>query len=307
MIVRPLLATAALAACSSSKTSPDAATLRPGVEDSSQTYKGTPDPHESAFWTAVRSADDSGRATAVTDMTADVTADPTNGYSDFLIGASYFMPPNSVLAALANGTQPPQFQPSPDAVPHLQAGLSHLTDPFYLGFDGGLLAAMQLAGGDTTDGQATFATAAMNNRAATGFIKVLLDLQQQNPAQALADMYGLLDYCNGGALDRSGADAAAYVQKQNSGALVHRECYSGFFAPHGSSGELLVLADLQAVNGNAQAASAYFTALQGTSDYATWPLKPYVERRIAGQQPADPRVVAGIASTCGTCHTDTLP
>jgi hypothetical protein len=303
-----LLAAAAIAGCGSSNTtSADApASLRPGVDDSSQVYMGTPDADESAFWTAVRGADDTGRAAAVTQLMADVTSDPTNGYSEFLVGASNFMPPNTVLAAIASGTQPPQFQPNPAAIPFLMQGLANLTDPFYLGFDGGLLGSMELAGGDVADGGPTLATAAMNNHAATGLIKVIGDLQQQMPAAALADMYALLDYCNGGAQDPNGGDAASYVAKQNAGSLVQRECYSGYYAPHGSSGEILILADLQALNGNATAATAYYTALQSVTDYSTWPLKPVVERRIAGTQAADIGSVTLITSTCATCHTNAL-
>ncbi|HUJ61822.1 MAG TPA: hypothetical protein VLX92_25130 [Kofleriaceae bacterium] len=300
----------AAAGCSSSssKTAADApAPLRPGVEDSSQVYMGTPDPDESAFWVAVRGADDTGRAGAVTQLQADVAADPSNGYSEFLIGASYFMPPNSELAALAAGTAPQPFQPDPAAIPYLKQSLGNLTDPFYLGFGGGLLGELEIAGGDPADGGQTFATAAQHNHAATDFMTVIGDLQMQDVAKALADMYTLLEFCNDGPLDHQGGDAAAYVAKQNAGALVHRECYSGYYAPHGSAGELLILADLQALNGNTAAASNYYHALAGVSDYSTWALEPLVERRLSGAQPADLGTLAVITSTCATCHTTALP
>ena len=45
-------------------------TLRPGVEDSSQSYKGTPSAAESAFWEAVRNGDDTGREEAANKMRA---------------------------------------------------------------------------------------------------------------------------------------------------------------------------------------------------------------------------------------------
>ena len=105
----------------------------------------------------------------------------------------------------------------------------------------------------------------------------------------------------------TGSDAAAYVAKQNAGTLVHRECYSGYYAPHGSSGELLILGDLAALTGATQAATAYYTAAQGTSDYSTWALQPLVERRLSGAQPAQLSTEVLVASTCATCHTNTLP
>jgi len=305
MLARYALMPAAFG-CSSSTSTPDAPVLRPGVEDSSQTYMGTPNANESAFWTAVRDADDTGRAAAVEQLSSDITADPSNGYSEFLIGASYFMPPNTILSALANGTQPPQFQASPAAIPILQQSLGNLTDPFYLGFSGGLLGFMLMQGGDIADGQQAFATAVPFNHAATGFMKVIADEVQHNPSGALDDMYALFEFCNGGSLDRTGAEAASYVAKMNSGALAHRECYSGYFAPHGSSGELLVMADLHALNGNQQAATAYYNAVKSTSDYATWALQPLVQRRVSGAQPADLGTTTLVTGSCVTCHTDKL-
>ena len=302
-----LIATAA--ACSSDDgSSPDATPpLRPGVEDSSQSYKGTPDAAEMAFWNAVSGGDDTGRAAAVQQLQADLAADPTNGYSAFLIGASAFMPPTSTAQALAAGSSAPPYQTDAQtAVPALKQGLPNLQDPFYLGFDGGLLSELELSGGDPADGGPTFAAAVMNNHAATGFISVIGDLFQQQPQTALGDMYKLVEFCNGGAVDHAGADAAAIVAKQNAGGMVHRECYSGFFAPHGSEGLMLVLGDLQAVNGNATAAEAYYQAAQQATGYATWPMKPIVERRLSGAQAADPATLAQITSTCATCHVSNL-
>jgi hypothetical protein len=302
--------TALAAGCSSSKHADvdSAGPLRPGVDDSSQAYQGTPDADESAFWVAVRNGDDTGRASALTKLQADVTDDPTNGYSEFLIGASSFMPPTSQVEALANGTAPGPFMPSPaPAVPYFKAALSHLTDRFYLGFDGALLGETELAGGDPTDGLPTLQTAAQNNPAASTFIKVIGDLEQGSASTGLTDMYMLFDFCNGGAVDQSGADAMAYVGKMNAGALVHRECYSGYYAPHGSPGELLVMAELEALNGDTTAANAWLAAVQSATDYATWPLKPYVERRLSGAQAVSGQTVALIAATCGTCHLNAMP
>jgi len=301
---------AAVSGCGSSPnpTGVDAApSLRPGVDDSSLVFMGTPNADESAFWTAVRDADDVARATAVTQLKADVAGDPTNGYSEFLIGASSFMPPNTVLSALASGAQPPAFQPDLTAVPILQEGLANLTDPFYLGFDGALLGAAELAMGDTVDGGPTFATASAYNHEASAFVTLLGDLQMQDAASALTDMSAFYELCNGAPVDQGGNDAGSYGAKQNAGALAQRECYSGYYAPHGSSGELLIMGDLQALNGNAQAATAYYNATQSASDYSTWVLAPLVEQRLSGAHPADLPTLGAIASACATCHTNQLP
>src|SRR5262245_18864404 len=110
-LVIPLV-TLSLLGCGSDAGS-GAAPLRPGIEDSSQSYKGTPSAAESAFWVAVRGGDDTARAEAVNTMRADVQRDPaTYGYSAFLSGANSFMLPTALLRAQAAGTTIPQ-QPPP--------------------------------------------------------------------------------------------------------------------------------------------------------------------------------------------------
>jgi hypothetical protein len=302
-----VIATATSASCSTNDDdSPDGSTaLRPGVEDSNQVYKGTPSANESAFWVAVRTGDDAALATAVGKLTADIAADPRNGYSQFLIGASTFMPPSAALRALRDGTPVADFELAPTTV--LKDALMNLTDPFYLGFAGGLQASLEFATGNFEEGGPRFALAAQHNRVATAFITVLGDLQRGELALAQEDMYAMLEYCNSGPLDRSGGDAVRFVEKANAGALAQRECYSGYHAAHASAGELLILADLHAINGDAATARKYYDAIQSVSDYPTWPLKPLLERRRSGAQAAEATTVSAIANTCGTCHTNTLP
>ncbi len=301
-----MMATAALAGCSSDDDAPPDDQLRPGVEDSNQVYKGTPSPSESAFWVAVRNGDDAALASAVSKLTADIAADPTNGYSQFLVGASTFMPPSAALRALRDGTPVPEDGP-PTTTTVLKDALANLTDPFYLGFAGGLQASIEFATGNFQEGGPRFALAVQHNRVATAFITVLGDLQMGDMASALEDMYAMLEYCNGGPLARDGGDAARFVEKANAGALAQRECYSGYHAAHASAGELLILADLHAINGNAAAARKYYDAVMAVSDYPTWPLKPLLERRRSGAQLAATATIGAIANTCGTCHTNTLP
>lgn len=304
-----MLVTATIAGCSTDDddSPPDGEPLlRPGVEDSNQVYKGTPNASERAFWIAVRNGDDAALSTAVEQMKADVAADPSNGYSQFLIGASTFMPPSAVLRALRDDTEIPELvAPPPTSV--LKDALQNLTDPFYLGFAGGLQASLEFAAGNFAEGGPRFALAAQHNRVATAFITVLGDLQQGDMPRAQEDMYAMLEYCYGGALDRGGGDAMRFVDKANAGGLVQRECYSGYHAAHASAGELLILADLHAINGDAETARKYYDAVLKVADYPTWPLKPLLERRRSGAQAAAANTVSAIANTCGTCHTNTLP
>jgi len=303
-----MMVAATTAGCAGDDESPpeESPKLRPGVEDSNQVYKGTPSAGESAFWVAVRGGDDAALATAVGKLKADLAVDPTNGYSHFLVGASTFMPPSAALRALRDGTPLPDFD-GPIATTALKDALANLTDPFYLGFAGGLQASLEFAAGNFQEGGPRFALAMQHNRVATAFITVLGDLQMGDMARAQEDMYAFLEYCNSGPLDRNGGDAVRFVEKANAGALAQRECYSGYHAAHASAGELLILADLHAINGNAAAARKYYDAVQSVSDYPTWPLKPLLERRRSGAQAAAANTVSAIANTCGTCHTNTLP
>jgi hypothetical protein len=290
---------------------PGTAPLRPGIEDSSRSYKGTPSAAESAFWVAVRSGDDAARGEAVNKMRADAERDPaTYGYSAFLSGANSFIPSTAVLRAQASGAMQPQPQPPTpelsEAARLFTQGMQNLTDPLYLGFDAALLATLQLSGGDVAAGQETFAFGMQKNPAASGFISVIFKLQQQDVPGALEAYHQLIEYCYGGPVDHDGADAGAFLARANAATLAHRECYSGYHAPHGTEGLLLLGGDLHALNGKAESAGHYYAAVQAASNYSTWPLKPLLERRIDGTEP--PSIAADLGLTgCGSCHTNALP
>jgi len=309
--VIPLVTLSLLGACGSDATSVTAP-LRPGVEDSTHAYKGTPSAAESAFWVAVRGGDDTGRAEAVNMMRADAQRDPaTYGYSAFLSGANRFMLPTVVLRAQAAGTMIPEGPPSnPDQLAEagtlLTQGMQNLTDPLYLGFDAAFLATLQLGSGDVATGQQTFAFAMQKNPAASGFISVIFKLQQQDAAGALDAFDQLLAYCYGGPVDPDGADAGAFLARANAATLAHRECYSGYHATHGTEGVLLLAGDVHALNGNTEAAGRYYAAAQGATNHASWPLAPLLQRRMNGTEPASLGATTGLTA-CGTCHTNTLP
>ena len=141
--------------------------------------------------------------------------------------------------------------------------MQNLTDPLYLGFDAAFLATLQLSSGDVVSGQETFAFGMQKNPAASGFISIIFKLQQQDAPGALDAFYQLIEYCYGGPVDHDGADAGEYLARANVATLAHRECYSGYHAPHGTEGLLLLGGDLHALNGNAQAAGQYYAAVQG--------------------------------------------
>jgi hypothetical protein len=299
-----LAATVAVAGCSSDDDAGDNA-LRPGVEDSNAAYKGTPNASEAAFWVAVRNGDDAAFTAAVRQLRLDVAADPSNGYSQFLIGAASFMPPSSYLRALAAGEPIGESDDQPDPTV-LKEALKNLTDPFYLGFAGSLQASIEFQLGNIEQGSSLYAQAIKDNFAATTFGTVINDIAMGDYALALTDLYALLDFCNRGPVDRNGGDAASYVTQANAAALAQRECYSGYHSAHGTSGLMLVAADLHALTGNAAAAKKYYDAIVTASDYPTWTLKPLIERRRSGAQAASAEALRAISGNCNTCHVDVL-
>jgi hypothetical protein len=281
--------------------------LRPGIKDSSKAYQGTPSAHEVAFWQAVRTGDDAARATAVAQLKSDVAADPTNGYSAFLAGASSFIASSDLLRALAAGqvpTQPARQLPS-DTGPLLQEGLDHLTDPLYVGFSATLLAGVQAISGDLASAAKSQQIAVANNIPASSVGQINFALSMGDIDGALASAYKLADYCNGTPLDHTNPDVNAYVDKANAAGLVHRECYSGYYAMHGTEGELLFIADVLALKGNAALAQRYYDGLRRATNYGTWPLRPLVERLASGAQSVTQDELRATIS-CPVCHVNEL-
>ena len=271
-------------------------------------YKGTPSAAESAFWEAVRNGDDAAREAAVAKMRTDVAADPTNGYSAFLSGASTLMPSAALPRALAAG-QPlsmgggaPPFDPGP----LFKQSLEHLTDPLYIGFADILLSFVQLRAGDMAGAGQSQKAAFAHNVPASSVGVVNGQLIGGDVAGARDTMLAMLDFCNGSPVDRQKPDLAAFVDKANASGLAHRECYSGYFGPHATEGELLLVGDLHAASGNGAVAVLYYQAMNRATSYATWPLRPLAERRLSGAQPVQTTDLSAIAA-CTTCHTNTLP
>lgn len=275
--------------------------LRPGVEDSSRAFKGTPSPAENMFWEAIRNGDDAARQQAVAQLKLDVAKDSSNGYSAFLAAADAFMPLSALLRAAVNQATPPQSRPFPDDTgPLLGQGLQHLTDPLYLGFDATLLAGLQ-AFTDPASAPKTQAIAIANNIPASSVGQLNTALRMSDWAGARDVMLGVLDYCTGSALDRTNPDVNGYVERANAGSLAHRECYSGYHAMHGTEGVIMITGDLIALNGNADLAKRFYQATRSASNYSSWPLKPLMERRISDESPATKAAFSEIAA-CSTCH-----
>lgn len=282
------------------------ASVRPGVEDSSRAFQGSLSPAETAFWRAVRDGNDDAREAAVATMKADIAANPADGYTPFVTGASSLIPDSSLVRALAAGEHPRRGGGSRGAGPLFTRALEHLTDPLYIGFADILQSFVQLRSGDAAAAARSRSHAFATNVPAASVGLVIGQLSAGDTAGALDTMSNMLDFCNGTPLDRANPDLGGFVDKANAGAMVHRECYSGYFGPHATEGELLIVGDLHAATGNPKLAMLYYRAAMRATTFATWPLRPLVERRIRGAQPAETTDLPAIAA-CTTCHTNTLP
>jgi len=306
-----------LISCSSSGTAPSTESptsgltstqdaSRPGVQNSSKAFIGELSPAETAFWNAVRDGDDAARQDAVAQLKADVTADPTNGYSSFLAGASPFIATVDNVQALATGQPGSGLADFPDdTAPLLKQALADLKDPFYIGFAAILLAGIQVRTDYIAAGSSQ-QLATENNYSASSVGRTIVAIAMRDPASALDIMYNWLKYCNNGSLDRANPDMTQFVSTANAGGFVQRECYSGAFGSHGTEGELLLTGDLFAIAGNTDTANLYYNAIPQAKNYDSWPLRPLVQRRIDNSQPVVRGDLQAVAS-CTTCHTEKIP
>jgi hypothetical protein len=298
---------ASIAGCSGGQadTEMQPVSLRPGVEDSSKIFKGTPSKAENDFWNAIRNGDEAGRAGATAELKADVAKDPTNGYSAFLAAVNAFMPNSDVPRTLVGRVAPPPSTPFPDDTSALlEQAIAHLTDPMYLGFSATLLAGIQVFT-DPAEASKTQALAVKNNVPAGSVGQLNVELRAGNLAGARDVMSSVLDYCTGAPLDRANPALDAYVDKANAADLVHRECYSGFHATHGTEGILFITGDLVALSGNPALAQRYYAAAKRATNYPFWPLRPVLDRRMSGEQPITGSELAQ-AVACSTCHVSEL-
>jgi hypothetical protein len=258
----------------------------------------------------VREADAVARKSAVAALKGDLASDPTNGYGAFLVGSTAFIQGADLLNALATG-QPvstaialPELSLPADAQPLLEQALTHMTDPFYIGIDATLLAVIEKQS-DAAAAAKTQQLADSSNFVASSVGKTTSALVVGDSAGALNVMYEWLKYCNQGVLDPMNPDVDAFVDAANAAGLEQRECYSGYYAMHGTEGELLQIGDLYAIAGNSGVANLYYNAMRRATNYASWPLKPLAERRIDGTQAVkQDDLVAVIA--CATCHVNEI-
>jgi len=279
---------------------------RPGLRDSSKVFLGTLSPAETAYWTAVRTGDDAGRANAVADLKSDIAQDPKNGYSAFLAASSSYFAGVDTVSALAAGEPSHGLEPFPtDTAPLLKQALGNLKDPFYVGFASILLAGIQVRSDYIAAGQSQ-QVATSNNFSASSVGRTFVALAMNDTKGALDIMFTWLKYCNSGNLDRNHPDIDAFVATGNAGGFVQRECYSGPLGLHGTEGELLITGDLFAVAGNTDVANLYYNGLRSALNYEDWPLRPLVERRIDNSQPATAADLSAVVA-CTTCHTHQIP
>jgi hypothetical protein len=308
--LRALLAVAALVGgCAAEEDSPRGMTedLRPGMEDSSKEFKGTLSPHQAAFFEAMRNADDAALDDATAKLKADAERDRSDGFSAFLVGARAFVPSQAaVLRALMDGKpgSTGEEDMTADTVPMLKQAVDTLTDPLSLGFAAALLAATQW-GSDPATAKKAQAIADANNVPGARFTELAGRVGRGDPAGGLAALTAMLDYCEGKAIDRANPDAEGYVTRANAGQLTHRNCSSGYLAPHATEGTLLIMGDLHWILDEQETAKRYYAALQNAKNYAWWPLRGVAERRLAGTQPVNPAELPGLVK-CAACHVDKL-
>jgi hypothetical protein len=186
----------------------------------------------------------------------------------------------------------------------LEQALPLLTDPFCSGIDATLLAVIEKQS-DATAAAKTQQLADDSNFVAASVGRTTWALVVGDAAGALDIMYAWLNYCSDGTLDHDNPDVDSFVDAANASSLKQRECYSGYYATHGTEGELLQIGDLYASAGNTRVANLYYAAMRRATNYASWPVKALAERRIDGTQPAIKDDLVGVVA-CATCHINEI-
>ena len=122
-----------------------------------------------------------------------------------------------------------------------------------------------------------------------------------------------LDRCAGEKVDRANPDFARYLGSETKDG-PKRVCWNSWIAPHNFEGFFLNFGDTLIKAGDPDTALKMYRNAQATPDYATWPYKGMLERRLreapqqveafrqANPAPGAPTTMGRSAFACMGCH-----
>lgn len=148
-----------------------------------------------------------------------------------------------------------------------------------------------------------------------GYVMSRLAAGSERFVEGLAWQWRTLDLCAGEKVDRAHPDYARYLTRYTTTG-PQRVCWNGWIAPHNVEGFFLNMGDMLVKAGDWQTALRIYANAKTSPDYARWPYRDVLERRIANArdnvarfnapEPApdatDHRILIQSPFACMACH-----
>jgi hypothetical protein len=116
-----------------------------------------------------------------------------------------------------------------------------------------------------------------------GYVLSRLPFDDPRYAAALNDQWENLDACVGTHVDRMSPDLTPFVAKETRDG-PKRACWNSWIAPHNFEGFFLNMGDMVVKAGDPRTARKLYAQAKLSKDYAAWPYKDVLERRLAAAE-----------------------
>lgn len=192
-------------------------------------------------------------------------------------------------------------------------------DPRVLGFLAGITLGEGITLGDPAlyaEGNALFAEGIAAwpefNYFSSGYILSQLPRDHPGFRLALEQQWANIDVCAGFVVDRTNPDLAATLHRETTVGRL-RVCWNSWIAPYNLEGFFMNLGDMLVKDGQVATGVQVYEAARLAENYATWPYREHLERRIVeaaenatrfNAEPPDPQHAIMFRSTysCMACH-----
>lgn len=225
------------------------------------------------------------------------------------------------LAELARGVSGPELIESLEAT---RPGFAHARDlnpddPRVLGFLAGITLSQGILQQDPAlydEGNALFVDGIAGwpefNYFSSGYILSQLPRDDPGFQLGLAQQWANIDACAGFLVDRTTPDLAATLQRETTVGRL-RVCWNSWIAPFNLEGFFMNLGDMLVKDGQVATGVQVYEAARLADNYAAWPYREHLERRIVeaaenatrfNAVPPDPehRIMFQSTYSCMGCH-----
>jgi len=113
-----------------------------------------------------------------------------------------------------------------------------------------------------------------------GYVMSQLPVDDAKYQNALDDQWRTLDICAEAHIDRHDPDFSPFMAKDTKTGWK-RACWNSWIAPHNLEGFFLNMGDMLVKDGDTTTAKKIYAQAKLSTDYASWPYRDVLERRIA--------------------------